>query len=55
MSGEKFFYDKGSEALEEVSHRGGGCPIPGDIEGQSVTWWSCRCPCSLQGTWTKWP
>ena len=18
------------------------------------TWWSCRCPCSLQGSWTRW-
>ena len=19
------------------------------------TWWSCRCPCSWQGRWTRWP
>ena len=19
------------------------------------TWWSCRCPCSMQGSWTRWP
>ena len=19
------------------------------------TWWSCGCPCSLQGSWTRWP
>jgi len=20
-----------------------------------ATWWSCGCPCSLQGSWTRWP
>ena len=28
------FYDEGGETLEEVSQRGGGCPIPGNIPGQ---------------------
>jgi len=44
---------------------GTGCPerwwvpIPGDTQGQAggalSTWWSCRCPCSVQGCWTRWP
>ena len=29
------FYDNGSEALEQVSQRGGACPVPGDIQGQA--------------------
>ena len=32
-------------------------PILGDIQGQAgvalSTWWRCRCPCSVQGSWTK--
>ena len=36
-----------------------GCPIPADSQGQAggalSTWWSCRYPCSLQGSWTRWP
>jgi len=39
--------------------RGGRCPIPGNIQGQvgwgSAAWSSWRCPCSLQGDWTRWP
>ena len=27
--------NKGSEALKEVAQRGGGCPILGDIQGQT--------------------
>ena len=23
--------------------------------GLRATWCSCRCPCSLQGSWTRWP
>ena len=23
--------------------------------GLWAVWWSCRCPCSLQGSWTRWP
>ena len=26
-----------------------------DIYIHMSTWWSCRCPCSLQGSWTRWP
>ena len=26
---------KGGEALEQVAQRGGGCPAPGDIQGQA--------------------
>jgi len=29
------FYDKGSEALEQFAQRGGGCPVPGDTQGQA--------------------
>ena len=32
---EKFFYDKGGEALAQVAHIGDGCPIPGGIQGQA--------------------
>jgi len=31
----KVFYNKGSEALEHVDKRGGGCPIPGRIQCQA--------------------
>ena len=30
-----FFYDKGGKALEQVAQRGGGCPTPGDTQGQA--------------------
>ena len=30
-----FFYRKGGEALKQVAQRGGGCPIPGDIQNQA--------------------
>jgi len=47
-----------SEALAQVAQRGGGCPIPADTAGQagraSEHLISCRCPCSVQGSWTKW-
>ena len=29
------FYSKGGEALAQVALRGGGCPIPGDTQGQA--------------------
>jgi len=29
-----FFYSKSGETLEQVTQKGGGCPIPGDIRGQ---------------------
>ena len=29
------FYCKGGEALAQVAQRGGGCPIPGDTQGQA--------------------
>ena len=32
---EDVFYSKGCEALTQVAQRGGGCPIPGDIQGQA--------------------
>jgi len=32
---EEAVYDKDDEALAEDSQRGGGCPIPGDIQGQA--------------------
>ena len=32
---EKVFYDQGGEALAQVAQRGGGCPVPGDIQGQA--------------------
>lgn len=25
------------------------------LDGALSTWYSCRCPCPLQGSWTKWP
>ena len=47
------------EAMAQVSQRGGGCHIPGDIQGQAgghlSTRCSCKCPCSLQGIWTRCP
>ena len=30
-----FFYSKGGETLEQVALRGGGCPVPGDVQGQA--------------------
>ena len=32
---EKVFYNKHSEALEQAVQRGGGCSIPGEIQGQA--------------------
>ena len=32
---ENVFYNKGGEALAQVAQRGGGCPIPGDTQGQT--------------------
>ena len=32
----KPFYDKGSEALEQVAWSGGGCPVLRDIQSQAV-------------------
>ena len=25
------------------------------LNGALSTWWSCGCPCPLQGIWTRWP
>ena len=56
----KFFYSKDSEALAQVAQRGGGCPIPGDIEGQAG-WGSeqpdvaADVPIHCQGIWTRQP
>lgn len=30
------------------------CLSPTALE-RWATWWSCGCPCSLQGDWTRWP
>ena len=27
----------------------------GSQDSFSAPWWSCRCPCSLWGSWTRWP
>ena len=32
---EEGFYTKGGEALAQVAQRGGGCPVPGDAQGQA--------------------
>ena len=32
---EDVFYNKGGEALAQVAQRAGGCPIPGDTQGQA--------------------
>ena len=32
---EEAFYSEGGEALGQVAWRGGGCPIPGSIQGQA--------------------
>ena len=32
---EEAFYSEDGEALEQVAQRGGGCPIPRDIQGQA--------------------
>jgi len=32
---EDVFYNSDDEALEQVTKRGGGCPIPGDIQGEA--------------------
>jgi len=56
----KFFYDEGGETLAQVSQRGGGCPIPGDIQGQ-VGWGSEQSdlvvdvPPHCRGGWITWP
>ena len=47
------------EALAQVAQRSDGYPVPGDTQDQAgwalSTWWSCRCPCALQGSWNRWP
>ena len=30
-----FIYNKGGDVLTQVAQRGGGSPIPGDIQGQA--------------------
>ena len=51
--------NKSKEAVAQVAQRGGGCHVLGDSQGQAgwalSAWWSCRCPCALQGGWTRWP
>ena len=55
----KVIYNQSSEALAWVTQRGGTCSHPwrhsGQAGGAVSTWWSCRCPCSQQGSWTRWP
>ena len=29
------FYSKGGKAVAQVAQKGGGCPIPGDTQGQA--------------------
>jgi len=36
---EEIFYHEGGETLAQVAQRGGGCPMPGNIQGQ-VRWGS---------------
>ena len=42
-------------------NRGGRRSVPGDTQGQAgqssemSPWLSCKCPCSFQGSWTRWP
>ena len=31
----KFLLSNGGEALAQAAQRGGGCPIPGDIQGKT--------------------
>jgi len=55
----KFFYLESGEVQEQVSQRGGGCPVLEDIQGQAGQ--GCEQPdlavgvppCSLQGSWTR--
>ena len=32
---EEIFYSEGAETLQQVSQRGGRCPIPGNTQGQA--------------------
>ena len=52
---EKAFYNKSGEAVEHVAQRGGGCPIPGNIQGQAGlgTEQPDLAVCSLQRSWTR--
>ena len=36
------------DVLSSETHRVG-------LDQALSTWWSCRCSCSLQGSWTRWP
>jgi len=43
---------------ETVAQRAGGYPTPGDIQDQAGWGYKhliSRCPCSVQGRWTRWP
>ena len=33
---EEVFYNKSGQALAQVAQRSGGCPVPGDTQGQAV-------------------
>jgi len=41
------FYNGGGETLDQVAHRGGGCPIPGNIQGQAE--WGSEQPDLVEG------
>ena len=32
---EEIFYDEDGETVKQATQRGGGCPIPGNIQGQA--------------------
>jgi len=54
-----FFYSEGGETLAQVTQRGGQCPIPGNIQGQSgralsnLVWWKMLL--LMAEGWTRWP
>ena len=57
---DEVFYNNGGEALEQVCPERWWMPHPwkhprSGWMGLRATWSRCRCPCSLQGRWTRWP
>jgi len=55
-----FLYSKGGEVSEQVVLRGSERSHPcrhlkSGWMGLWAPWCGCRCPCSLQGSWTRWP
>lgn len=52
------FYHESGEVLAQFAQRGGRCPVPGNIQGQVRQGFEQsdqvgRCPCSVQGGWTR--